>query len=220
MVRAFADTARAVAEEVLDGVGSRLWLLPVSARTPARADAREFALSGLDTPQIKGKVAVDIASACRKFLLRLDSLRDRNVSGVATEVSQILQRPGDEVARATDLWGVLEVVSEMASRPNGADTAAIRVVVLSDLLECMRGDGRRCFERQPPSSRAEAERWGREVTAKVTRLYRIAPNVVRRLDISLVSAALANRPQNRYVPYYWRALLEGLGVPPERVHIQ
>lgn len=220
VVRAFADTVQAVAQEVLQAPGSQLWMLPVHSRTTSRADALPLRLEAGDTPQVANEIEANIRARCAAFVEGLDRDRDTLVRMAKDAVGRLLHAPAADVSRATDLWGVLEVLTELAPRDTAAASRPIRVVVLSDLLECMPGPQRRCFETHAPSSREEAERWGRADTAAVRRLYRIDPAVLKRLDISFVSAGLAMREQNRYVTAYWRALLEALGVPSERIHTQ
>lgn len=128
---------------------------------------------------------------------------------------------GADVARAnrdgTDLWGVLEVASDaFAAIP---DSVERRVYVFSDLLECMPGAGRRCFETRPPASRQQAEAWGRDDAARVQQQLRVAPEALRPAHFTLLAGHHALRDETRFAGYYWRALLETLGVPPTQITV-
>lgn len=118
---------------------------------------------------------------------------------------------------ATDLWGLLEVASDaFADTPDGTER---RVYVFSDLLECMRGSGRRCFERRAPRNRQEAETWGREDAARVQQALRVAPDVLARAHFTLLTGEHALREETRNAGYYWRTLLEELGVPARQIRV-
>lgn len=125
------------------------------------------------------------------------------------------QSVGAGNADGTDLWGVLEVASDaFGGDPAGTER---RVLVYSDMLECMRGA--RCFERTPPGSRAQAEAWGAEDAARIEREYRIDKGVLAGASYTLVTGAHGLRDEAAHVPYYWRALLTTLGASDDRIEV-
>lgn len=211
--RAFEAALRQQVEAILPIRGGTIHAFFVHSRTTGKAEARTF-VQDAPLPRVSPYDS-EQRQACRQYVSevqhRMRAARDSLLRLLNAQLTA-------SVAEATDLWGIFEVISE--TLPASSQMPPATVLVLSDLLECMPGPERRCFESRPPTSRAQAEAWAREDAERILRNYRIRPEVLRQAHYVLISGNFANREQSRYVRYYWFALLEAFGVPYEQISIQ
>ncbi|ACY49698.1 hypothetical protein [Rhodothermus marinus] len=211
--RAFETALRQQVESILPIRGGTIHVFFVHSRTTGKADARTF-VQDAPLPRVSPYDS-EQRQACRQYITEVR----RRMQAAFDSLCQTLDaRMTASVTEATDLWGIFEVISE--TLPASSQMPPATVLVLSDLLECMPGPERRCFESRPPTSRAQAEAWAREDAERILRSYRIRPEVLRQAHYLLISGDFANREQSRYVRYYWFALLEAFGVPYEQISIQ
>ncbi len=211
--RIFVEALKKHIEDNLWIRNSEMRVFFVHGRTTGRADVRVFR-QGVSVPN-PSPYDLEQKEECLAYR---EKVRDQMRKAYDSLQTLVALPPEGRVARATDLWGILEVISEEAS----SDTSSppVYVLVLSDLLECMPGAERRCFEEHPPGSRTEAEAWAREDAKKLVKMYRISLPAIRRARYTFISGTFANREASRYVRYYWLALLEALGVPSEHIKVQ
>lgn len=117
-----------------------------------------------------------------------------------------------ENADQSDVWGALEVVSEIAAAD--APGADLRVVMLTDAMHCTSA---RCLENTPPGSKAQAESWGREDAARARASLSLDDAVIGRGTYRIVPGEFANKPGFGNLKYYWQAFLGAFGVPESKV---
>jgi hypothetical protein len=106
--------------------------------------------------------------------------------------------------RYTDIWASLPVVAKAAEA--GAE---VKVYYLSDMIESMRGTGRRDFHSNPPKDNAEAEAWAKADAKTALKNYQLGGADVKIvLPFEPTSSTKENNPT---VSAYWTALLQELG---------
>ncbi len=209
---AYGDTLEARLKGDLLTRGSHLGLYLVHDRTTGMAGHRLF--SQQVEPPKRSDYDNEQRRNCNTYVNRVKANMMRAWQAAAPMLEAEVS---DANKNGTDLWGVLEVSSSaLLDAPEGA---LKRVYIFSDLLECMPGAGRRCFENRPPRSRQEAEAWGREDARRVQRDLRVDPHVLKEAHFMLLAGDHALREETRHAGYYWRALLEGLGVPARQVRV-
>lgn len=155
--------------------GSVVELYLVHSRTTGGAGALRFVQ---DLPLPRKRPFIDeTKNECNQYAIHIQGLQ-RQAWGL---LQDRLATPYVNKAnrQATDLWGVLEVASTALSV--GPPDAERAVYVFSDMMECMGGAGRRCFERTPPASRKQAESWA-ETDARTLQ-------VIQAVDVSLLQQA-------------------------------
>jgi hypothetical protein len=108
----------------------------------------------------------------------------------------------DASQQQTDIWASLPVVGKAAE--TGAE---VRVYYLSDMIESMKGTGRRDFHTNAPQNNAEAETWAK-ADAKNLKYTLGACTIKMALPFEPTSSTAANNPT---ITTYWAALLQELG---------
>ncbi|MDQ7040407.1 MAG: hypothetical protein Q9M35_05650 [Rhodothermus sp.] len=211
--RAFEEALRRLVTSIMPVRGGTIHAYFIHSRTTGKAGGRTLVqdappprLSPYDSEQ---------RQACQQYVAEVQY---RMRAAYDTLRAMLHARTDSRVREATDLWGIFEIISETLL--TSSDIPQTTVLVLSDLLECMPGPERRCFEQHPPASRQQAELWGRADAEKLRRQYRIRPEALQRAHYLFVSGDFANREISRNVRYYWLALLEALGVPYQQISIQ
>lgn len=117
------------------------------------------------------------------------------------------------VSEWTDLWGTVGVATtELSSQ---ADTRTL--YYLSDMYESMPGSGRRNFDRRPPRSRAQAERWARADVPRLDSLMRVETARLQDVRVRVLLGTLATKARAQAVKFYWRTFFQELGVPPRQI---
>lgn len=105
--------------------------------------------------------------------------------------------------RFTDIWASLGVIAKAAE--TGAE---VKAYFLSDMIESMRGAGRRDFHSNPPKSNAEAESWAK-TDAQTLKQYALGS-----ADIKLVlpfEPTSSTHENNPTITVYWTTLFQELG---------
>lgn len=106
----------------------------------------------------------------------------------------------------TDIWASLAVIDRLVSE--GYD---VKAYYLSDMIESVRGAGRRDFHTTPPRNDTQAEEWAKADAETLKSKY---PNVA----VAQISLALPFEPtstvqqNNPAVTKYWEVLFGELGV--------
>jgi hypothetical protein len=207
----FADSLARIVQARLPRPGDRLSLFIVHQKTLSKADRIDItntiearAEREFDTDQALEDAR--FKKAQQQFLRRAT---DRLQAFVRTEPVP------DAFARWTDLWGTLGVASDAF---RGDTTARRRIYYFSDMFESMPGADRRNFDRSPPTSRAQAERWGQADASRLSDLMVLRPERLRETHIRVILGDLATKPHAQDVKFYWLSLFEALGLP--RAHIR
>ena len=106
--------------------------------------------------------------------------------------------------RYTDIWGSLPVVAKAAEA--GME---VKVYYLSDMIESMRGVGRRDFHQVPPKDNAQAQNWAKADATNSLKNYALGGADVKIvLPFEPTSSTKENNPT---ITAYWTALLQELG---------
>ena len=103
----------------------------------------------------------------------------------------------------TDIWASLPVIA----RANESG-AAVKVYYLSDMIESVKGIGRRDFQVKPPTDNAQADEW-----AKVD-AESLKHNIIGNPDITMILPFEPNasvKQNNPTVTHYWQTLFPALG---------
>ena len=107
---------------------------------------------------------------------------------------------------ATDIWASLPVINQLAG-----EGFVVKAYFLTDMIESMKGNGRRDFQTNPPRNDTQAEEWAKTDAAK---LKDSLPNlgtveVKIALPFEPTSTVKQNNPS---VSKYWSVLLSEIGV--------
>lgn len=103
----------------------------------------------------------------------------------------------------TDIWASLPIIAKAA-----AADAQVNVYYLSDMIESVRGAGRRDFHVRAPQDNAQAQEWA-ETDAK-----KLQENSLNAAQIKIFlpfEATASTRQNNPTVTHYWQTLLQELG---------
>jgi hypothetical protein len=210
-----ADSMRSIAKRHLQTRGDKVLALPIRRRTEVK------------TPQVQLRNRID-PSGDAQFVdqqAMQDAVVEQKTRDLVAEAESLLTRFVGEVAMITrtapkgpssDLLGAVEVIRE-ETRPNRARAAYF----FSDMFHSL-PTGRRDFEENPPSSRAEAREWARrdaERIRKRVRGGREGPDasesrgeaLLKGTTIRMTPGSGATRPASPRVEAYWRALFAELG---------
>jgi hypothetical protein len=105
--------------------------------------------------------------------------------------------------RFTDIWAALPVIAKA-----GETGAEVKAYFLSDMIESMRGTGRRDFHSNPPSSNNEADQWAKADAKQMQQYALNAAEIKLALPFEPTSSTKENNPT---VTQYWTTLLQELG---------
>jgi hypothetical protein len=192
--------------------GSRLELRLVHSRTTGAAGMQRY-VQDLEAPE-QSSLDLETAEACKEYGSRVAGLLRRAWKGGRSLLDTVYVH--EENQQATDLWGTLEVVSRTFSSKDTV-AAARDVYVFSDMLECMPGAARRCFEHRPPASRQQAEQWAKQDAEVIQKKLRVRPDVLETVTFHFVQGEHSLDPKTQNVSYYWRTLLETMGVSADHI---
>lgn len=104
----------------------------------------------------------------------------------------------------TDIWGSLPVIA----RANESG-ATVRVYYLSDMIESVKGSGRRDFQHTPPADNNQADTWAKADAEGLKRYTLGSPDITMILPFEPNASARQNNPT---VTQYWQTLFAELGV--------
>lgn len=106
----------------------------------------------------------------------------------------------------TDIWASLSVIDRLVS-----EGYEVKAYYLSDMIESVKGEGRRDFHTTPPRSDAQAEAWAK---ADAESLKDKLPNVATaQINVALPFEPTSTVKQNNpAVTKYWELLFRELGV--------
>ncbi|WP_338874434.1 hypothetical protein WBJ53_02330 [Spirosoma sp. SC4-14] len=106
--------------------------------------------------------------------------------------------------RETDIWASLPVMAK--ANETGA---TVKVYYLSDMIESVKGPGRRDFQITPPKDNAQAEQWAK-ADAEQLKKYQIgSPDITMILPFEPNASVKENNPA---ITQYWQTLFSELGV--------
>jgi len=105
--------------------------------------------------------------------------------------------------RFTDIWAALPVITKASETG-----AMVKAYFLSDMIESMRGTGRRDFHSNPPSNNSEADTWAKADAKQMQKYTLNAADIKIALPFEPTSGTKENNPN---VTQYWTTLLQELG---------
>jgi len=208
----YSNMIRKRVEEDLPNHGSILELVMVHSRTTGRAGALK-AVQEIPLPREENFLD-ETKLGCNQYVSSIGIMLRETWNAIEKR----LETPyvNDANRKATDLWGVFEVAS--ISFADGPDDAVRSVYVFSDMLECMSGSDRRCFERTPPAGKMQAETWAEADASHLPEILHIDRDILSQVNFYFVMGRHSLNDATRNVHYYWRALLRNLGVPEKQIH--
>lgn len=127
------------------------------------------------------------------------------------EKAQIRQRVIQQLAtqntgssnQETDIWASLPAIAK--ANETGA---TVKVYYLSDMIESVKGAGRRDFQVKPPKDNAQADEWAK-TDAEALKKHAIgSPDITMILPFEPNASVKENNPA---VTQYWQALFSALG---------
>lgn len=118
-------------------------------------------------------------------------------------VNKLAMQNAGTSQRFTDIWAALPVIAKA-----GETGAEVKAYFLSDMIESMRGAGRRDFHTNPPSNTAEADTWAKADAKQMQQYALNAAEIKIALPFEPTSSTKENNPT---VTQYWSTLLQELG---------
>jgi hypothetical protein len=110
----------------------------------------------------------------------------------------------------TDVWASLEVIDKLIDPEEAKE---YHVYYLSDMIESMKGPGRRDFHLFPPKDKTQAEAWAIEDAEKIRQNLNLEKFSTLHITIALpFEPDRSSKENNPYVTYYWEKLFEKLGI--------
>lgn len=104
----------------------------------------------------------------------------------------------------TDIWASLPVIAK--ANETGA---TVNVYYLSDMIESVKGSGRRDFQVKAPKDNAQADEWAKADAEQLKRYTLGSPDITMILPFEPNASVKENNPA---VTQYWQTLFSELGV--------
>ncbi len=104
----------------------------------------------------------------------------------------------------TDIWASLPVIAK--ANESGA---TVKVYYLSDMIESVKGSGRRDFQVKAPKDNAQADEWAKTDVGQLKRYTLGSPDITMILPFEPNASVKENNPA---VTQYWQTLFSALGV--------
>ncbi len=147
-----------------------------------------------------------------------DSIRryENEVQGIRSEVIKAFNQyfphnNPDPTNRQTDLWAIFELMSDYFGQSSPEDDRL--VIIVSDMIESMRGPGRRDFHSKPIKNKAEAEALAKEDAQWIKNNLAVDPANLENVKIRVWPPITTTEKSNfQNVRYYWDALFGEFGL--------
>jgi len=128
----------------------------------------------------------------------------REKAAIRQRVLQQLARPNPGTSnQATDIWASLRVIAK--ANESGA---TVKVYYLSDMVESMKGTGRRDFHVLPPKDAGQADEWAKADVKQLQQYTIGSPDIRMVLPFEPNASVKENNPA---VTQYWQTLFQELG---------
>jgi hypothetical protein len=211
----FADSLDRIVRTYLRRPGDRLSAFIVHEKTRSKAYRLDLTndVSAPERAEFDDEQALQQARFKRETAAFLSEASNR-LQAFALEEDR-----GATFADQTDLWGTLAVASEElpAADERDADAPPPRIYYLSDMFESMQEPERRNFDRAPPASRAEAERWARADANTLQNMMTVRPARLQDVHVRVLLGTLATKDHAQDVKVYWRELFQEIGIPADQI---
>lgn len=206
----FADSLARIVNQKMNTHGDRISLVFVHEKTLSKAHQIDITndVSAPEDAQFADEQALAQARHKRQTEQFLQNTTQR--------LQKALQSPpiASSFTDWTDLWGTLGVASTTLSP--SADR--YRLYYFSDMFESMPGATRRNFDRRPPTSRSQAERWARADADGLDSLMVLRPERLQDARVRVLLGTLATKPHAQDVKFYWLQLFQELGLSRTQIH--
>lgn len=116
---------------------------------------------------------------------------------------QLVTQNSGVSSQETDIWASLPVIAK--ANESGA---VVEVYYLSDMIESVKGAGRRDFQVKSPKDNAQAEEWAKADTEQLKRYAIGSPAIKMILPFEPNASVKENNPT---VTHYWQTLFAELG---------
>lgn len=169
------------------------------------AQAKVFsAQCKLQTPDTVGLNKTDLAAIKSNYAF---ALKKEKMKLINRSLKALEEDNTHETNKQTDLWASLGIIDKRKAKLK--DNTLLKVYYFSDMVESMKGTGRRDFHQRPPFSRAQAEQWAQEDAQRFKDAEIEELEVYYILPYSPLSATNKNNP---FVITYWEKLFNILGI--------
>lgn len=118
-------------------------------------------------------------------------------------LQQLVAQNSGTSNRETDIWASLPVIAK--ANESGA---TVKVYYLSDMVESVKGAGRRDFQVKAPKDNAEAEAWAKADAGQLKRYTIGSPDITMILPFEPNASVKENNPT---ITQYWQTLFSELG---------
>jgi len=105
--------------------------------------------------------------------------------------------------QSTDIWASLPVIAKA-----GEDGSDVKVYYFSDMVESVKGNGRRDFHKAPPADDNQAEKEAKEDLKQLQQYAIGSPQVT---IVSPFEPTASTKENNPHVTHYWQTLFQELG---------
>ena len=119
-------------------------------------------------------------------------------------LQQLMAQNTGSSNKETDIWASLPVIEK--ANESGA---TVKVYYLSDMIESVRGAGRRDFQIKPPKDNAQADEWAKTDAEQLKRYTLGSPDIAMILPFEPNASVKENNPA---ITQYWQTLFSELGV--------
>jgi len=148
----------------------------------------------------EGANATDLEGIETAFQLALQREKSIYLRQLLTKLNQ--QNTGFS-NQSTDIWASLPVIAKA-----GEDGSEVKVYYFSDMVESVKGEGRRDFHKTPPTNDAQAEKDAKEDFKKLQQYAIGSPQVT---IVSPFEPTASSKENNPHVTHYWQTLFQELG---------
>lgn len=118
-------------------------------------------------------------------------------------LQQLIAQNAGKSNQETDIWASLPVIAK--ANESGA---RVKVYYLSDMIESVKGNGRRDFQVKPPKDNAQADEWAKADAEHLKRYTIGSPEITMILPFEPNASVKENNPA---VTQYWQTLFSGMG---------
>lgn len=118
-------------------------------------------------------------------------------------LQQLVAQNTGKSNQETDIWASLPVMAK--ANESGA---TVKVYYLSDMIESVKGNGRRDFQMKPPKDNAQADEWAKADAEQLKRYTIGSPEIAMILPFEPNASVKENNPA---VTQYWQTLFSELG---------
>jgi hypothetical protein len=200
----------------LQGNGDRIAAWPINANTGGDAPFLNETIN-VPPPQLEGVGMQTAEDNQAKFDAEIKRTKNRCIEQVEAALSA---QNTSSTNQYTDLWRSLEA----ASRYFGASaqpTDRCYLVWVSDMVESMKGDGRRDFHTKAIQTKEEAETLAAADAEYLRQHLKINASVLKKVQFVIL---FPNQPNsvthNNMMRYYWEKLLSEVGVSEKNIRYQ